>query len=940
MTKKLFLVGIMVFIPSLFFFVFILPPKTKPEISSKKTSPHHLIKMPKRSYAVRNAEFEFMQLREPISNSMPSNIKSKELNFVSKLPVKKSHKGQTWDVRGPANISGRMLCMAFDVDDENIINAGSASGGMWKSTNQGQDWKKTTPPYVDQSATCIVQDTRPGKHHIWYYGTGELFSTTDRKVSTNVRTVGIGNGILKSADSGETWQVLQSTAIILPDELHEVFQGVWKIVTDPVTMNKDIVYAACYGAIMRSEDGGTTWALTLGDIENKSFATDMVITSDGVVYAVLSSHSWSMLRPAKAGVWRSVDGINWENITPANFPVDTRVMKLALAESNENIVYLLTESQSDIFEPFGGYANSNITFWKYTWDDNNNNGLWENRTQNIPGGGDGNITSFPNSFVVYGGYAITMNVKSDDEDVVVIGGMNLFRSTNGFADSLQTIQMGGYPYDMDSLHQLHPDMHHIEFLPSDPNVMFITNDGGVYRINDCLMSTPYWYRLNYKLITSQFYTVCIDKATAGDNYILGGLQDNNWYYTVTDNVAEFWFSIDICYDGFAVAIADSLDYCIVAAYSGNIWTTLFEPGFHTKDVYFQLPDTLLAEYDSLMGSNDLFPFYQNFVLDPNNRTFYLPTKTSIWRKDDMKAAAHDSTLRNAGWNHLSNVDVGDAAIISAISISTNPANRIYYGTNLGRVYKLENAHTGNPVPLDITGPSFPYNAFVACIDVDPDDADNIMVAYSNYRVQSLFHSNDGGQTWTAQGGILEEFPDGTGSGPSIRWVEKLNYQNDYVYFVGTSVGLYSTTHLNGDSTIWEKEADNLIGSVIVSMIQVRQSDGFVAIATHGNGIYSTYYNPSIGIDEINRADNNIHLNTYPNPCSGQINIDCDIEKTSVININIYNSSGQLVRNLIKNKAYRTGFTQSFDIGDLPEGLYYVVLNSRDKILTHKILLIR
>ncbi len=937
MAKKIIIIGFLILIPALGYFSFISTSKS--ELSQKNSSSPYLAKMSKRSYAIRNADYEFMQLRDPATNSMPANIISQEINFSKKIPVKKTPKGQTWDWRGPANIGGRMLCMAFDVDDENTILAGSASGGMWKSTDQGQDWKKTTPPNVVQSAACVAQDTRPGKHHIWYYGTGELLSTTDRKVCTNVRTIGIGNGIFKSTDSGETWQSLNSTTGGSAAGLQEVFQGIWKIATDPVTMNKDIVYAACYGAIMRSEDGGTTWTLTLGDIDNKSFATDLVITSDGVIYAVLSTYCWSVLRPEKAGVWRSVDGINWDNITPANFPVDTRVMKLSLAKSNENILYLITESQADNFEPLNGFANSNITFWKYTWDDVNNSGVWEDRTQNIPGGGDGNVTSLPYAFVVYGGYSIDMNVKSDDENVVFIGGMNFYRSTNGFADSLQTTFMGGYPYDMDSLHQLHPDQHHIDFLPSDPNIMFLTNDGGVYRIDDCLSNSPYWYRLNNNLITTQFYSVCVDHATAGDDYVLGGLQDNNWYYTPTSDVAEFWLDIDIIYDGFTVAIADSLEYSIIAAYSGNIWTTRFDQQYYTKDIYYQLPDTLLTHYDSILGSNEIFPFYQNFVLDPNNETFYLPTKRSIWRKEDMKAASKDSTLRNTGWEHLSNVDVGEAAIISAISVSKIPGNRLYFGTSLGRVYKLDNANTGNPVPVDITPPSFPMSAFVAGIDIDPDDADNVIIAFSNYNVQSLFHTNDGGLTWTAQGGNLEEFPDGTGSGPSVRWVQKLNYQNDYIYFVGTSVGLYSTTKLNGDSTIWEKEGAASIGSVIVSMIAARQSDGFIAIATHGNGVYSTYYSPSIGIDEIN-THNKISFNTYPNPSSGLLNIECNIERTAVINIGIYNSKGQFVRSLIENKAYRTGFTESFDLGDLPDGLYYVSLKAGNQTRLNKLLVIR
>ncbi|TRZ75809.1 MAG: exo-alpha-sialidase, partial [Bacteroidetes bacterium] len=789
------------------------------------------------------AGYQFMKLRNPSTGSIPSGIRSRELSFTSRLPVHSEEEGQSWTWRGPENIGGRMLCIAVDVDDENHLLAGSASGGMWESADRGLNWHKTTAPDAEQSATCLVQDRRPGKHHIWYYGTGELLSTTDRNISTNARTIGIGDGIYKSTDNGATWQPLAVTQGGSGAALQEIFQGVWRIVTDPVRMDKDIVYAACYGAIMRSENGGESWQVSLGDLENKSFASDIAITSEGTLYTALSSFCLSVEPPRKAGIWRSDDGITWNKITPTGFPQDNRVTRLALAPSNEQILYVFTESQSPDLNPFNGYTNTVNTFWKLNWNPVADSGVWENRTHGIPGGGNGSMNSFPYSFVVYGGYCFTMGVKPDNEDVVFLGGMNLFRSLNGFADSLSTTFLGGYPYDMDSLHGLHPDQHGITFLPSDPAALFMSNDGGIYFAANCMAdsSDMSWTRLNNKLTTTQFYSIAIDHGSTGDDWILGGLQDNNWYYTVTDDPTEFWFNIDICYDGFATCVAPNWEYCVISAYSGNIWTSQFDTAMHTKNIFSQLPDTLLKYYDPVMGSNSLFPFYQNMALDPNNyETFYLPTITSIWRKDNLRAAALDTSLRNSGWSHLSNVDVGTASEISYLAISQTPANRLYYGTNLGRVYRLDNANTGNPVPVEITGSSFPLNAFVAFIDIDPDDADRLLVTFSNYGVQSLFHSTDGGSTWTAVGGNLEEFPDGSGNGPSIRCTKKLLYQGKKIIFAGTSCGLFSTTELKGDSTVWVKEGATTIGNVIIDMIDARQTDGFIAIGTHGNGVYSAY----------------------------------------------------------------------------------------------------
>ena len=899
-------------------------------------------KMPTPALLPFLTDLQMMKLRNPKTGDIPAGIRSRELAFASGLAVKEPSRSQDWNLRGPNNIGGRMLCIEVDLEDENHLLSGSASGGMWQSMDAGQNWAKVTAPDAEQSATCLVQDSRLGKRNIWYYGTGELLSTTKRNISTNVRTIGIGNGIFKSTDNGETWDPLPYTQGGSPATLDEVFQGIWKIVTDPVSTDKNIVYAACYGAIMRSEDGGDTWHMVLGDLENKSFSTDLAITSDGVLYAAMSSYCWSIQRPSTAGIWRSVDGINWKNITPSNFPEQYRVTRLAIAPSNEQVMYIFTETPSSELSPFNGVFNTENTFWKYTRQAPADTGFWEERTSNMPGAGNGNMNSFPFSFMVYGGYTFTMEVKPDNEEVVFLAGMNSYRSENGFADSAQTTFMGGYPYDMDSLHELHPDQHGITFLPSDPDVLLMANDGGIYITNNCMADSAgmYWDRLNNKLTTTQFYSVTIDHGSSGDDWILGGLQDNNWYYTVTDDPSAFWFNIDIIFDGFATCVAPDWEYCIISAYSGNIWTTQFDTEMHTKNIFPQLPDTLLKFYNPIMGSNSLFPFYQNFALDPNNyETFYLPTITSVWRKDNLKAAASDTNLRNAGWSHLSNVDVGDASEISIITASKTPANRLYYGTNLGRVYRLDNAHTGNPTPNEITGAAFPLNAFVACIDVEEDNADNLVVVFSNYGVESIYSSDDGGSTWIAQGGNLEENPDGSGSGPSVRWVKSLTYQGDQVWFAGTSVGLYSTNELKGDSTSWLKEGASSIGSVIVDMIDARQSDGFIAVGTHGNGVYSAWYDPTASIDEPAGGITFSVGNPYPNPAHHQLFIEVTSSEPVPLEILMIDGQGRQ-KNLLYQETLMPGLqTVQLDLSGIDAGGYYMLFKTPTQQTTRKIMVL-
>lgn len=897
-------------------------------------------KLPPNLFLPAMHELQANKTKDPATGDIPRGIRSRELEFARTLPGRESASEQSWNWRGPDNLGGRMLCVAVDIDNEEHLLAGSASGGMWQSMDGGKNWAKVTAPDAEQSATCIRQDPRPGKHHVWYYGTGELLSTTARNVSTNVRTIGIGDGIFKSTDNGQTWQPLEFTQGGSPAFLSEIFQGVWRIVVDPVTQDKDVVYAACYGAIMRSENGGETWEMVLGNLENKSFCTDITMTSDGILYALLSGYGYGPEPPGKAGIWRSADGFDWVKITPSGFPTDNRSSRLALAPSNQNVMYVFTESQSPDLNPFNGYANSINTFWKMNWNNTGDSAVWEDRTTGIPGEGSGSINDFPFSFVCYGGYAVTLAVKPDDENAVILGGMNLFRSVNGFATHAGTRYMGGYPYDMADTLALHPDMHGLAFYPSNPAKLLVACDGGIQITPDCVAdsATIEWRRLNNKLTTSQFYSVTIDHNAEGNDWILGGLQDNAWYYTITDDPSELWFCVDICYDGFAAAVAPNWEFSVISAYSGNIWTSQFDEEMHTRNIFEQLPDTLLKFWDPAMGSNSLFPFYQNFALDPNDpELFYLPTLTSIWRKDNLRSSAMDSSLRNTGWHHLSNVDVGDAAEISFITVSKSPANRVYYGTSLGKVYRLDNANTGDPVPTDITGAEFPPNAFVACIDVKPSNADHLTVIFSNYNVQSIFSSLDGGVTWTADGGNLEQYPDGSGDGPSVRWLKSLDLNGDKVWFAGTTVGLFSTTALAGDATVWVREGSQTIGSLIIDMIEARPSDGFIAVATHGNGVYSTHYNALADVEEPLPFNTVVIGNPFPNPVTDRCRVEVEVNREVFLEVRLCDLSGKETGRLFQGEIMPGKQVCEFKTTQLDAGVYFLKFITPDGIVVRRIL---
>lgn len=436
-----------------------------------------------------------------------------------------------------------------------------------------------------------------------------------------------------------------------------------------------------------------------------------------------------------------------------------------------------------------------------------------------------------------------------------------------------------------------------------------------------MLDTPIWERKNTGLISSQFYSVSVDIGASGDDFVLGGLQDNNWYYTPTADPSEFWMSIDICYDGFATKISDNREYAVISAYSGNIWTCQFNEDMTTKNIFYQTPDTLLLYYDTVIGANPIFAFYQNFALDAvSDEIFYLPTKHSVWRKTNMRTAASDTNLRNAGWVHLENAFVGVAQQITAISVSFVPGHVLYYGTNGGNVFRMDAANSDNPVQVEITPPGTTLGSFVACIDIDTKDAQKAIVVHSNYGVKSLWYTDDGGTTWNTIGGNLEENPDGSGSGPAIRWVKTLHHEDQTIYFAGTSIGLFSTNELNGDETVWMREGAETIGSLLVDGIDARDSDGFVAIATQGNGVFSTYYDASAGLNNLsNQSD--ISLNVYPNPTSVEATVSYSLYRSGFVKITLLDISGKNVMSVFEGEQKVGQHSSRFPTDNLANGVY-------------------
>ncbi len=783
-------------------------------------------------------QWELMRLRDPATGRIPDNIRSRELAFAASLPSRDRLYSKTpgvlatdWSFRGPWSVGGRTRALAVDVANPATLLAGGVSSGMWRSADGGATWSKTTGNEQLQSVSCIAQDTREGKRHIWYYGSGEIWGN-----SADIS----GDGIFRSTDSGKTWQSLPSTVSGTPHSWDNKFDYVWRIATDPSNTTQDELYAvSALSGVFRSVDGGTTWTTVLGSFGNSSsLFTDIAVTSTGVVYAALSEYSVGSNSASVRGLYRSPDGVTWTNITPAGWPAKYKRVVIGVSPSDENQVYFLGETPDSGFE--GKFVLLEETrsewhsIWKYTYVSGNGSGAggtWEDRSAHLPsfGGRTGD-------FISQGSYDLVIAVKPDDPNVVFIGGTNLYRSTDGFATKNNTTWIGGYAPEnakqrFPAYENHHSDQHAIVFLPGSPAVLLSGNDGGIQRTDNMFADSVQWTPLNNGYITTQFYTVAVDKSADNSNVVMAGAQDNGtWLTTHTDSRGEWkkpWGA-----DGAYCAVANGRTSYYASAQLGKVYRFLIDDN----------GDTLAhTRVDPAGASGHLF--INPFAPDPHNTDrMYMPAGSLLWRNNDLTQIPMGEYDRPAvaGWDSLGAARVPDT--ISAVAVSTVPANRVYIGTSRGGVYRIDNAHTGNPASTAVTGSVFPKNSYISCIAIDPRDADKAIVVFSNYSVQSLFYTEDGGASWTSIGGNLEQNASGSGNGPSCRWASIVPVGSSTVFLVGTSVGLFATSYLDGMATVWLQEGAASIGNAIVDMIDVRLSDGLAALATHGSGIFSGYVN--------------------------------------------------------------------------------------------------
>ena len=633
-----------------------------------------------------------------------------------------------WQWLGPGNIGGRVRAIVIHPNDPQTLWLGSVSGGIWKTTDGGANWAPLADFMANLAVSSMVID--PTNPNILYAGTGEGYFNFD-----SIR----GAGIFKTTDGGATWNQLPSTAT--PDWFY-----VDRLAISPV--NSQIILAATRTGIWRSTDGGTTWTRRL----SQPFMFDVNFHPTDENLAIASGDSGVARYSTDGGLtWNLATGISGDRV------------EVAYARSNPAIVYASVDnSMGQVYKSTnGGQSYSLVSV-----------------TQGL--------------LADQGWYDNAIWVDPTNPDNVVVGGITLFKSTNG---GVNFSQFGG----------VHADQHIIVEAPgfdgSSIKTVYFGNDGGIYRTTDINAGFITTTTLNNNLGITQFYGGAVNVSSGR---IIGGTQDNGTLrYTGNTQLWNFMAGGD---GGWCASDPNDPNYF----YGEFQWLQLHRSsngGASSFAIYAGITDAV---------PNGTTNFIAPFILDPNNSNTLLAGGANLWRTTNAKGSP-------LGWV---NIKTTIGSNISAIAVAKGNSDIVWVGHNNGSVYVSTNGTATSPTwtQVDTNSPSLP-NRRITRIIVDPTNSSRVYVTIGGFSnlADNVWRSDNGGASWTNSSNNLPLAP--------VRTLAVWEQNPNFLY-VGTEVGVFASS--NGGAS-WSPSND---GPTNCSVDELFWMGNTLIAATHGRGMFS------------------------------------------------------------------------------------------------------
>ncbi|MBL4654734.1 MAG: T9SS type A sorting domain-containing protein [Bacteroidia bacterium] len=874
--------------------------------------------------------------------------------------LKKQRSGKTstlgikWIELGPDNIGGRTRGMLIDKDDNDLMFACSVGGGLFISQSGGSAWKPVNDTMANLATTCIIQASNGDI----YVGTGE--GALAGSAGTGSSGV-IGAGIWKSTDRGTTWEHLESTApfSITYNSSGNDWSGVYRLAADP--SDAQTIYAAAHGGLFVTTDGGDSWTDAPGTSGGTS--TDVKIGSDGTIVAIINDNLYR----------KEASDTDFENRAgEGGFPKGSAVVRVELAISQSDPDYMYAACA----------ASSGMLYNIYQSKDNGEN--WT-----VIGPGGGSQIFYPFSYqggIAQGWYDNVIAVHPTEREIVFVGGISYWRWKVG--EGWKRLNSLFQSTTTTTAYYVHADNHAIMFHPAKPNMMYIGNDGGIYRTTNCLQDQPIFTPMNKGYNVTQFYSVA---ASADGKMVLGGTQDNGTnLIDSTGNTGMAATEVQGGDGGFCEisAINPQAMFAgqpneISRSPNGGASFSNFLDG-NTGDLSGQFVTAfkLWENFNDVMSSDSIL-----FVADTsyskgdtllingmNQYKFAHVLKANLAQDDtlmiqDLPQAKYFVSLSGSVWMTKEALvfskipewyKIGSSITARSFAV-TEDGNTVFVGTSGGILYRLTGLQTAT-YSYDNSGISsvvgvtkkqlYSFSGSVCGLALDEDDPDNLIVCIGNYgstnHVYLSKNATGSSPTFTSKQGNLPSMPvyDGvffTNANDGKKWI-----------VLGTELGIYATDDdpTSGTPT-WYEENDGMSRVATFSLKKYKYSPlpnqswgGHRLYAgTHGRGMYkSAFFVTGINDKKYDKKYGKVNIEKitiYPNPVMNhQTTLSYELKENREIIIDIYNLAGQKISSVELGRQITGIHEFKLQTYDLNRGSYFVRINTgKNEISTGKFIIV-
>ncbi|MEP6708111.1 MAG: glycosyl hydrolase [Pyrinomonadaceae bacterium] len=685
---------------------------------------------------------------------------------------------------GPAFTSGRVIGFAVDPNNPARYFVASASGGVWKTINDGTTWIPVFDKEGSYSIGTIVVDPK-NPLTVWV-GSGE---------NNSQRSVSYGNGVYRSDDGGKTWKNVGL----------KTSEHIGRIAIDPKDSNT--VYVAAQGplwgpggerGLFKTTDNGKTWKKILA-ISDNTGVTDVVIDPQNpeTVYAASYQrrrHMWTLINGGpESAIYKSTDaGATWNKLKAGLPTTDLGRIGLAISPMDSNVIYATVEAA----DKKGGIFRSN-----------DRGGSWERRNE------------FDATAMYYA------RIVADPKNVDRVYVMNVFLMVSD--DGGKTLRRLGEK-------SKHVDNHDIWIDPNDNDHYLVGCDGGVYESHD--RGANWEFKRNLPI--TQFYDVTSDNALPFYN-VYGGAQDNfnvggpSRTRSASGIANSDWF-VTLGGDGFRTQVDPEDPNTVYSEYQ-NGSLSRFDKRTGERMGIQPAPgrgeDPLRWNWDS------------PFIVSPHSHTRLYFAADKLFRSDDRgdswqvmsgqlsrgldrdklpvmgKVWSMDAVAKNASTAFFGNA--------SALAESPKKDGLIYIGTDDGLIQVTEDG--GKNWRRIETFPGVADMAYVSRITASNHETNTVYAAFDNHQNADfkpyLLKSTDAGRTWIS---IAANLPK---NGPV--WALAEDPVNPSLLFAGTEFGVFFSVD-GGQKWIQLKGG---LPTIAVRDINIQKRENDLIIGTFGRGIY-------------------------------------------------------------------------------------------------------